>query len=104
MALDTFNAVAFTLTFLMPGFVWSAVLSTLVPRRPQEGEVRFLEFLTLSFVNNAAWAGVVVYLWRSGSLYRSPEWTSLWAFLVLFVSPALCRVLPETASQKDAVS
>src|SRR4051812_32042619 len=73
MALDTFNAVAFTLTFLMPGFVWSAVLSTLVPRRPQEGEVRFLEFLTLSFVNNAAWAGVVVYLWRSGSLYRSPE-------------------------------
>jgi hypothetical protein len=33
MNFTTFDAVFFTVGFLVPGFVWSAVLSMLVPRK-----------------------------------------------------------------------
>ena len=56
MSIDSFEVVFFTVGFLVPGFVWSAVLSMLVPTKTAATEVRFLEFLTLSCINH----GVVV--------------------------------------------
>ena len=60
MTFDSFEAVVFTAGFLVPGFVWSAVLSMLVPRRTGGTEVRFLEVLTLSCVNNGLWSWVFI--------------------------------------------
>jgi len=51
--------VFFTVGFLVPGFVWSAVLSLLVPSRRAATEIRFLEFLTLSCLNHGLWSWAV---------------------------------------------
>lgn len=52
---DTVDAALITGAFLVPGFIWSAVLSMLVPRRVRAIELRFIEFLTLSCINHALW-------------------------------------------------
>jgi len=104
MTFDSFKAVVFTVAFLMPGFVWSAVLSAMVPRRPQDSQIRFLEFLTLSFLNNSIWSGLIVYFWKSDILNKSQIWASIGSFIVLFVSPLMLGLLSGSVWQKDHVS
>jgi hypothetical protein len=55
MTFTSFDAVFFVVGFFVPGFVWSAVLSMLVPRRSTGAEVRVLEYLTLSCINHGLW-------------------------------------------------
>jgi hypothetical protein len=56
LTFDTLDAVLLTASFLVPGFIWSAVLSTVVPRRSTAEQLRIIEFLTFSCINYGIWS------------------------------------------------
>ena len=101
MKVESFGAVVFTLAFLVPGFVWSAVLAMLIPRRPRQAEIHFIEFFTLSCINNAIWLWLFIYFFITGYFSRKPLTASLWVLAALFVSPAILSLITGALAQKD---
>ena len=104
MQLQSFGAVVFTLLFMIPGFVWSATLSMLVPRRPRQYELRFLEFFTLSCINNAFHIWYFYYFWVSGYYLKYPFQTSLWLLLALLLSPFVLGLATGYLAQREAIT
>ena len=104
MTFSSFDAVFYTAGFLVPGFVWSAVLSMLVPRRTVAGEVRFVSFLTLSSINHGLWSWALLLIFRAGLMERYPYWSAVWLFVIIFVSPVVLGLLSAWMQQKQAVA
>ena len=104
MNLDTLDAVFYTTAFLVPGFVWSSVLSMLVPRKTHATEVRLLEFLTLSCVNHGLWSWATFLVLSSGADGQFSNWAALYAFFVLFASPVGLGLLSGYLRQRDRVA
>jgi hypothetical protein len=87
MKLDSFDTLVLAFTFLMPGFVWSGVYAMLIPRKSDSEQTRFMEFFTLSCLNNAFWSWLI-YLWYRNAWYSSHTLlTALAVSLVVFLSP-----------------
>jgi len=103
MSVDSFQAVFFTVGFLVPGFVWSAVLSMLVPSRRAATEIRFLEFLTLSCINHGLWSWALFMIFQSGFTERHPRWSGLLVFGIIFVSPVVLGLLSGFLRQREVV-
>lgn len=101
LTFESIDVVFITAAFLVPGFIWSAVLSMLVPRRARATEVRFLEFLTLSCINHALWGGVTYAIIRSGFAGDHPWWTGLLIFLAIGASPVVLGFLTGRWLQTD---
>src|ERR1700687_5546934 len=87
MTIANFDVVFFTVGFLVPGFVWSAVLSMLLPRRSACGDIRFLEFLTLSCINYGIWSWAIFLIFKTGFVDDQPYWSSLFLLGIIFLSP-----------------
>lgn len=87
MSLDTLDAVMYAIAFLVPGFIISAVISMLVPRRIKATELRMVEFLTLSCINHACWIWLIWPVFRGNALNEHPWLVGLVLFLVVFISP-----------------
>jgi len=101
MKLESLAAVVFTLAFLVPGFVWSAVLAMLIPRRPRQAEIHFIEFFTLSCINSAIWLWLFIYFFITNYFSRAPLAASLWVLAALFVSPAILALITGALAQRD---
>lgn len=101
MELNSGTAVLFTAAFLMPGFVWSAVLSMFLSRKAKQADNRFLEFFTLSCINNSIWFALFLYFAIEDYFTRHPAIGSVWVFVALFVSPLLLGVLSAKMAQTD---
>lgn len=104
MSVGSLEAVLAAIGFLIPGFVWSVVLSLLVPRRARPTDLRFLEFLTLSCVNHGLWAWALYLLLWTGFNATHPVWTATFIFGIIFVSPVGLGLLSGWTRQRDAVS
>lgn len=87
MTLDNFDVVFLTIAFLTPGFVWSTVLTMLVPARTAPVQIRLLEFLTLSSINYGLWSWVLFAMFKSGFSERHPFWSGWMLFGIIFASP-----------------
>lgn len=87
MTFNSFDAVLYAVTFLVPGFLWSSVLSAVVPRRVAAIEVRLLEFLTFSCINHAVWIWLIVWVFRAGLLENQPYWAGGLLVIPVLVSP-----------------
>ena len=103
MSFDTFNTVLFTAIFIVPGFIWSTVLSMLVPRRSQATELRAIEFLTLSCVNHGLWIWLLVPLLSGDFLRARPFTTGIVLILPVLVSPVFLGLVSAHLSQNDRV-
>ena len=103
MVLQSFEVVFFTAGFLVPGFVWSAVLSMLMPAGTRSKDSRFVEFLTLSCINHGLWSWALFPVFKTGFLERQPWWSGAILFGVVFVSPVLLGVLTGWLQQNEAV-
>jgi hypothetical protein len=101
MQIDSLKTVIFTVAFLMPGFIWSAMLSLLLPRRSGQTETRFLEFFTLSCINNTLWFWLFIYLSIRDFPARNPGAFSLFILLALFVSPLILGTVSGRFAQRD---
>lgn len=104
MTFDTFDTVFFTAGFLVPGFVWSSVLSMFVPRRTTTTEVRLLEFLALSCINHGIWAWALFLIFSTGFAHNSPVWTAGCLGGIMFVSPIALGLALGLARQKNALA
>jgi Family of unknown function (DUF6338) len=104
MQFSSGTTVLLTAAFLMPGFVWSAVLSMFLSRRANQTENRFLEFFTLSCINNSIWFALFVYFALDGYFFRNPLGASIWLFVALFVSPVLLGVTSAKLAQTDLLA
>ncbi len=103
MTFETFDAVLFTAAFLVPGFVWSAVLSGLLPRRTRAPDLRFLEFLTLSCVNSGLWSWALYLIFKTDFNSNYPVWTAGFVFAIIFVSPIGLGLLSGKLLQNNTV-
>ena len=103
MTIDSFNVVFFTVGFLIPGFVWSAVLSLLVPPRRSVPEIRFLQFLSLSCINHGLWSWALFPIYQTGFYAQHPVWSGVFLFVIIFVSPVGLAVLSGWLQQKEGV-
>jgi hypothetical protein len=99
MKFDSAQAILWAFVFLLSGFVWSAVYATLIPRRQDTEQIRFMEFFTLSSINNAFWSWLI-YLAYEKELYLNHEvLEALTVFLIVFLSPAGAALLTAKAEQ-----
>lgn len=89
ISLTTFDAVLYAITFIVPGFVWSSVMSMLVPRRVRGAELRWLEFLTLSCINHAFWLWLLIPVFTTGFLTAHPIASGVLLVLPVLASPVV---------------
>jgi hypothetical protein len=88
MKFDSLQAIVWAFAFLLPGFVWSAVYAMLIPRQLDTEQIRFMEFFTLSSINNAFWSWLI-YLSYQRKLYLNHEiFEAVIVFVIVFLSPA----------------
>ena len=59
--IGSFDILFYTLSFIVPGFVLSWMLATLVPQRKLDAAEAFLRYLTLSCLNYAVWSGIIFF-------------------------------------------
>ncbi len=95
----TFDAVFFTAVFFVPGFIWSAVLSMLIPRSAAGKEVRFLEFLTLSCINSGLWSLALIVIFKSSS----PGNYAIVLFVIMVLSPVTLGLLSARFKQQEFI-
>ena len=103
MNFATFDAVFFTAGFLVPGFIWSAVLSMLLPRRGLATENRVMEFLTLSCLNHGVWSWALFLIFRTGFIDQQPYWSGVFLFGIIFLSPVSLALLTARLQQKELI-
>ena len=87
----------------MPGFVWSSVLSMLLPRRSVGKEVLALQLLTLSCINHGLWSWALVWIVRSEFLDHYPYLGGLFLAVIIFVSPVTLGLATAKLQQTGAV-
>lgn len=104
MQFVSLDAVLFTAGFLIPGFIWSAVLSMIVPRRMAGDQVRFLEAFVLSCINNGLWSWALFIIFKSGFLDHHPYWSALMLGGIIFLSPIGLGLLSGYFRQRQTVS
>jgi hypothetical protein len=100
MKFDNTQAVLWAFTFLLPGFVWSAVYAMLIPRKLDTEQIRFMEFFTLSSLNNAFWSWLIYLSYVKRIYINHQACEALIVFLIVFVSPAIAAAITATFKQK----
>ena len=103
MTFSSFEVVFFTAGFLVPGFVWSAVLSMVVPRRTEPPQIRVLEYLTLSCINHGIWSWALYAMFASGWASRNSFLPGVCLFGIIFVSPVALGLLSGYLQQREVV-
>lgn len=101
MKLDNLQAVIWAFAFLLPGFVWSATYAALIPRRRDTENIRFMEFFTLSSVNNAFWSWLIYLCYRKKAYESHEISTALVVFLIVFLSQSSQLSLPQVCGRED---
>ena len=101
MTFDTFNAVLFTTVFLVPGFIWSSVLSMLYPRRSRAIELRMLEFLTLSCINHGLWIWLLIPVFRGQFIDQHPILAGALLVIPVLASPIVLGFVAGHYYRKD---
>ncbi len=103
MTFSSFEVVFFTADFLVPGFVWSAVLSMVVPRYTEPPQIRVLEYLTLSCINHGLWSWALYAMFASGWASRNSFLPGVCLFGIIFVSPVALGLLSGYLQQREVV-
>jgi hypothetical protein len=102
IALTSFDAVFYAITFLVPGFIMDLTLSIFAPRRQEDLQISILRFLTLSCVNYAVWCWLIYLIFFT--TYRevlSGFYTAVFLGVFVFISPLAIGVLLGFFSQKE---
>ena len=101
MTIDSLDVVFYTLSFVVPGFIWYSALVTVVPRKTEEKEISFLRYLTLSCLNYALWSWLVYLLLKSDFFIGHNIRSSVAWFVIIFISPSVFGLIFGKLSDKD---
>jgi len=103
MTFTSFDAVFFTVAFLVPGFIWESVLSLFLRRRDDRADRAWVRFLTLSAFNYALWSWLIYLLFVRAGVLAEPWMAALAWFFMLLVSPVTLGVATGLLSQRAVV-
>src|SRR5947208_6272289 len=103
MTFTSFDAVFFTVAFLVPGFIWESVLSLFLRRRDDHADRAWVRFLTLSAFNYALWSWLIYLLFVRVGVLAEPWMAALAWFFMLLVSPVAFGVATGLLSQRAVV-
>ena len=103
MSLGGFDALFYTLAFLVPGFVLYSTLSIFTPRKVEPTQLSFLRFLTFSCVNYGMWSWLIYLMLRAEFFTAHPVRTAIAWGAIIIVSPIALGVLVGYFSQKESI-
>jgi hypothetical protein len=101
LTFPTLDALIVTALFLVPGYIWSTVHASLMPRRATETQVRIIEFLALSCLNHAVWFWLFGLLFATAFSKVHPGWAGLFLIVPGIVSPFALGLLSGKLYQAD---
>jgi Family of unknown function (DUF6338) len=104
MKLQDFSNLYFVVSVLVPGFIYSGVVSNFVPmRRSKEKEVLLLRYLTATAFNYAI-CSPLIYLLTFGLIFSTrPIWQAFCWFAIIFIVPVILAVGHARIIQKDGL-
>lgn len=104
MKLEDFSNLYFVLSVLVPGFIYSGVVSNFIPlRRSKEKEVILLRYLTATAFNYAL-CSPLIYLLTFGLIFSThPAGRALCWFAIIFIVPVILAVAQARIMQKDGL-
>lgn len=101
MKLDNFSDVYFVVSVLVPGFIYSGVVSNFVSLRPhKEKETLLLRYLTATAFNYAICSPLIYFL-VSGYFIAHPIGQAITWFFIVFIIPVLMAVIRAMSIQYD---
>ena len=83
---STFNAVIYTVCFLVPGFLMDVTVSRFFYKKSEQVPLILLRFLTFSCVNYVVWIFIYLLPWDK-SFLTSPAALAIIFFVVILISP-----------------
>ena len=104
MKLEDFSNLYFVVSVLVPGFIYSGVVSNFVPvRRSKEKEVMLLRYLTATAFNYAI-CSPLIYLLTFGLMFSTrPIGQALCWFVIVFIVPVILAAAHARIIQKDGL-
>ncbi|MCG3131412.1 MAG: hypothetical protein FLDDKLPJ_02204 [Phycisphaerae bacterium] len=101
LTFPTANALIVTALFIVPGFIWSTVHASLIPRRATETQARLIEYLTLSCVNHAPWFWLFGLLFATDFGANHPGWAGFLLLIPGIISPIMFGLISGRMWQRD---
>jgi cysteine desulfurase len=83
---STFNAVIYTVCFLVPGFLMDVTVSRFSDKKSEQVPLILLRFLTFTSLNYAIWIFIFLLPWDK-SLLTNPAALAIIFFVVILISP-----------------
>jgi hypothetical protein len=83
---STFNAVIYTVCFLVPGFLMDVTVSRFSDKKSEQVPLILLRFLTFTSLNYAVWIFIFLLPWDK-SLLTNPAALGIIFFVVILISP-----------------
>jgi hypothetical protein len=77
MTFTSFDAVFFTVAFLVPGFIWESALNLFLRRRDDRADRAWVRFLTLSAFNYGLWSWLIYLLFVRAGVLAQPWMAAL---------------------------
>ncbi len=84
---STFNAVIYTVCFLVPGFLMDLTVSRFFYKKSEQVPLLLLRFLTYSCLNYAPWIFFYLLLFRDRIVSENPVFLAVIFFVVIFITP-----------------
>ena len=83
---STFNAVIYTVCFLVPGFLMDVTVSRFFYKKSEQVPLILLRFLTFTSLNYAVWIFIFLLPWDK-SLLTNPAALAIIFFVAILISP-----------------
>jgi hypothetical protein len=99
---STFNAVIYTVCFLVPGFLIDLTVSRFFYKKSEQVPLILLRFLTFSCLNYAVWIFIYLLPWDKRFL-TNPVFLAVIFLIVIFISPLFLGLIFGLANQQQLV-
>ena len=99
---STFNAVIYTVCFLVPGFLMDWTVSRFFSKKSEQVPLILLRFLTFSCVNYVVWIFIYLLSWDK-SFLTNPAFLAVIFPLIIFISPFFLGLIFGVTSQQQLV-
>lgn len=99
---STFNAVIYTVCFLVPGFLIDLTVSRFFYKKSEQVPLILLRFLTFSCLNYAIWIFIYLLPWDK-SFLTNPAFLAVIFLVIIFISPLFSGLIFGLANQQQLV-
>jgi hypothetical protein len=99
---STFNAVIYTVCFLVPGLLIDWTVSRFFSKKSEQVPLILLRFLTFSCVNYVVWIFIYLLPWDK-SFLTNPAFLAVIFLLIIFISPFFLGLIFGVTSQQQLV-